>query len=381
VGGDGGEDYFPPPFDLSDILPSPESITLPATPILPLHDHELSSKEREEHYHLFAGAVGVGLEELQGTYKSFMDIQTREYYGLLEDYLDAPDKSTPVSVHPAHVPSPPADCNLFGDHRSRDTRGEDFKKWLLPTGHRLPASRESSISLWSEDSFSSHLEHRGVAEFIQSRRSSLSSSDSSENTLSNSISVEDVPPVLFGYIPQQAPASPPTPPQPPQLIRPPPPPIVHFPEAQTQALVEPTQEIASAYLSGAPAFPFYREPPFIHPPPNLQFYPHHHGWPLSPAEEPFLPMSFHPHHISPLHPAPAYMAQPEQFIHHPQPVPAHGFHMNGMSMPIEQGQTFISHFVAPPGHFHVAAAPPMQEVSVKSEWMDWEGNSLVTGHM
>lgn len=134
----------PPPLDLSDLLEPEFATGSPVPYMLPLDEESLSQKEREECYLFFSYALGPssGLQESVGSYKTFMKVQTRQYF----DKLKEPPRTSatpPVSVHPAHVPSPPASCSLFGERPppTPEARAEDFKKWLMPPrrrGHGSP---------------------------------------------------------------------------------------------------------------------------------------------------------------------------------------------------------------------------------------------------
>jgi hypothetical protein len=398
------DEYFPPPLDFSDV--SPEPVKQRATPMLPLHDRELSRKERDEHYHLVAAALGPGSgsQELQGTYRAFMELQTQEYYSPLDEYLEALSEMKPVSVHPTHVPSPSGDCGLFGSRKPQDTRKEDFKKWLAPVGCRVPASRESSVTL-SEDSFSSRHERRGIAEFIQSRRSSACSSLSSipDDSGSPPIPFEDVPPIMFGHVSRQtltslpAPVSAPPPPSTPALAHPIPIPAANFATMQQQSLATPDQELINTYLFAASPRLDVAPPA----PPALQPHwqpPVNHGWyaPL-PHMESYMSAAFPVPHPPPA-PSPAMHApQPELLVLHSQLIPTSGFHAHGMPTPAEhdiafgppmayQQQQPVQHYhpyqsmhihpTHPPSHIrvqpHLLGPPHTRPAATKPEWMDWQ---------
>lgn len=321
------EDYFPPPIDLWDAFKSPDTSKVPTTPMIPLNDFELSRTEREEQYHLFSGiADPQAPHELQGSYRSYMDYQAQEYYEPLSEVLEVA-AITPVSVHPAHTPSPPANCDLFKDRAPRDTRGSDFRKWLIPGEPIL--SRESSVTLASDDSSKSS-DSRGIADLILSRRSSASSSiASSDNTGNDDISLLEISPAVFGHIArkpllEQAALSTPAIKQP----QPPPPPTALKPD--DAAFVSPTQELVRAYLA-APVNP-YQTPGSegLHMPQPVQAAIHApqlaaHPWSSQLVHEPYLPMAYHPHqHLAPPS-TPVYASHLEHSTHDIQTIQMHNF--------------------------------------------------------
>jgi hypothetical protein len=382
------DDYFSPLLEFPDDLSSPQSTKEPATPIVALHDRELSLIERDEHYQLVAAAIGsdIGSQELQGTYRAFMNLQTQEYFSPWDDYLDSLRDAMPVSVHPAHVPSVSADeCGLFGHRKQPDTRKEDFKRWLAPVGYRSSDPRESSVTL-SDDSYTSRPERRGIAEFIQSRRSLSSSSVSSDGN-SSSISLAAVPPIMFGHITRPASVSSlavalPPPPSP-MLAQPLPLRMADF--SQVQPLASPDRELVNSYLFASPrSVPSAPAPHLLWQDSQSQHYhPAHHGWYIPPFAEPYAPMNLYQHHVPPtLPPPPVYAPHPEPVIHHPQPVPAAGLFMHGMQVTVERGLVYGQPLALPPQTGHplqqtsygppLGPAPPVQQAAVKPEWMDWE---------
>jgi hypothetical protein len=362
-------EYILPPVDFSDFLRSPQIAAPVSTPILSLHDHELSREEREEHYTLFARALDStdGLSELQGTYKSFMDSQAQEYFGPLHEAVNATRSSSPVSVHPTHEPTPAGDCGLFDATRQRDTRAVDFKKWLAPP---LPPTLQeaNSISPLSYDNMYGPSKHRGVSDFIASRCSSMSSSDSSDTSDSlNSISFDTIPPAMFGHVVREAfprPAAP----SPSYQLQPPPPAMQFYDVSGSMSM---TQQ----YFDGQVP-PQLQDPIFSAANSNeASFVPMQQPYVLSAAEDAYLPMEYHPgQHIVPP-PTPVQMPALDHFMHYSQPMSYRGFDIHGnaaqeepvhpaFQAPLESLAPAIPQFAAP-------APVPAQDM-LKQEWMDWD---------
>jgi hypothetical protein len=202
-------DHDTPSLDFGDILPalhpSPAFVGPSPTPILPVDELDLSQKEREENYHFFSYALGpaTGFQESIGSYKSFMETQTHEYFRPLSEASAGNGRaSSPISVHPAHVPTPASDCVLFDGRRQRDTRGEDFKKWLMAP--RVSTWRRPRESTFGDDLLNTRGvegKRSSVVDLIEARWANApSASSDDEDESQDPLPLSDIPAAVFGHV-------------------------------------------------------------------------------------------------------------------------------------------------------------------------------------